>query len=318
MNLNNRIVIFSHDAGGANLTMSLAYFLYKENFKVLCFPKGPALKIFNFHIPLLISKENYEPQKNDVIITGTSGIHSDYEMENIKKYKNLVSKVICLLDSNLNLGRRFSLKNELLKEEFYPDEIWYEEKISSKDLPTLSKKIVIKENLYMKYLEKEFYPKLLETKNEDILKYKNNYLLVLTEYLFDLYGNEFGFDEFDFLENIFSVVKNLNKNIPIFLKFHPAEDSKKYDKLIKKYNDLNIYNNDYFIHEVLFNAKVVFGINSSVFKEALLLKKPVYSIQVSATKNLPLTNKVEEVTSKNKLKKILIENFGDKSNENII
>ena len=312
MNLNNRILVFSYDAGGANLAMAYAYYKNKEGYEVKCFPKGPALKIFENHIPSLISKEMIDLKKSDIIVTGTSGMHSDYEMEIIKKFKNRVYRTITLLDASGNLKMRFSIDGIALNKEFLPDEIYYEENFDFLEHPLLKLRVIKKENLYLKYLKEVFYKSKVATTNKDILKYKKNYLLVLTEYISDLYGDKFGFNEFDFLKDILTTIDNLSLNIVVFIKSHPAEDLNKYDAIISKYKNIKIYKANYNIQEVLFNSKIVFGLNSSVFKEALVLEKPIYSVQIGAKKNLDTIKEVEVVTSSSELKNILNKYYKDK------
>lgn len=312
MNLNNRILVFSYDAGGANLAMAYAYYKNEEGYEVKCFPKGPALKIFENHIPSLICNESINFKSSDIIVTGTSGMHSDYEMEVIKKSKNSVLKTITFLDASGNLKMRFSIDGLLLSEELLPDEIYYEKEFDFLEYPLLKNRVTKKENLYLKYLKEVFYKNKLITTNKDILKYKMNYLLVLTEYISDLYGDKFGFNEYDFLENILRTIDNLKSNIIVFIKLHPAEDSNKYDLIISKYKNIKIYKKNYNIQEVLFNSKIVFGLNSSVFKEALVLEKPIFSVQIGAKKNLDTIKEVEVINSSSELKNILNEYYKDK------
>lgn len=308
MSLNNRILAFAYDAGGANLVMAYAYYMYKKGHNIKCYPKGPAVKIFENHIPFLISNEKVVFQKEDSVIIGTSGIHSDYEMNILLKAKKEELEVKCFLDSTSNLKLRFSLDNKFIEEKYLPDEIICENRSGFDSFPQIKKRVIYQENIYLKYLKNIFYPQILQTKNIDILKYQGEYLLILTEYLFELYGNRFGFTEYDVLENILSSIKKLSLDIPIFLKLHPAEKNDKYDELLNQYK-LKVFKNDYNIQEVLYNSKIVFGLNSSVFKEALLLEKPVYSIQIDAIEDLGDMPNIEIISSKTQLEKVLQINF---------
>lgn len=312
MNLNNRILVFSYDAGGANLAMAYAYYKNQEGYEVKCFPKGPAFRIFENHIPSLISTEPFQFKSSDIVVTGTSGIHSDYEMQIIKQSKKNVFKTISLLDASGNLKMRFSINGKVLNEEFLPNEIYYENDFDFLEYPLLKRRVVRKENLYLKYLKEVFYKNKLITKNRDILEHKMNYLLVLTEYISDLYGDKFGFNEYDFLEDILKTIDILSLNIVVFVKLHPAEDFNKYDSIIKSYKNLKIYKENYNIQEVLFNSKIVFGLNSSVFKEALVLEKPIFSVQIGAKKNLDTIKEVEVINSSFELENILKKYYKDK------
>ncbi len=292
--------------------MAYAYYKNKEGYEVKCFPKGPALKIFENHVPSLICEEKIDFKQNDFVITGTSGMHSDYEMEVIRESKNIVCKTISLLDATGNLKMRFSINGKLLNEEFLPDEIFYENKFDFLEYPLLKNRIIEKENLYLKYLKEVFYKTKMLTKNKDILEHKMNYLLILTEYISDLYGDKFGFNEYNFLEDILKTISILDSSIVVFIKLHPVEKSNKYDQIISKYKNIKIYKDDYNIQEVLFNSKIVLGLNSSVFKEALVLEKPIYSVQIGAKKNLDTIKEVEVINSSDELKNILNDYYKDK------
>ncbi|RXJ86230.1 hypothetical protein [Arcobacter sp. CECT 8985] len=301
MSLDKKIKLFSYDAGGANLVMAYAYFMHKKGFNILCYPKGPALKTFQKHIPYLICKEKLVLENSDIIVIGTSGIHSDYEIEILIEAKKKGLEVRCFLDSVLNLDKRFFIKNQPLDSNYLPDIIYCEdiEKIENDDI---KKKAIFKKDLYLKYIKEVFYPQLI-TKDELILKNRGKYILFLSEYIKELYGNKFGFDEYDVLKFILSSMQEENFLIPFFIKLHPAEEKSKFDDIIKEYKDLNIVIQEFDINEVLYNCKCVFGINSSVFKESTLLNIDTYSIQLS--KNIDVIEGVEVISTKDRLKKLL-------------
>ncbi|MFK2823616.1 hypothetical protein [Arcobacter sp. YIC-80] len=301
MNLNKKIKVFSYDAGGANLVMAYAYFMYKKGYKVECYPQGPAINIFNKHIPFLVNKSKAILQNNDKIIISTSGIHSDYEIEKLIEAKKKGLEVFCFLDSVLNLEKRFCLNNVFLEESFLPDVIYSqtpEEIIDNR----IRKRVEFKEDLYIKYIKEVFYPQL-KTKDELILENKGKYFLFLSEYILELYGDKFGFNEYDSLKLFLDSMEEEKNTTKIFIKLHPAENKNKFDDIINNYKNLNIYLKEFDLHEVLYNCKVVFGINSSVFKESLLLGKPTVSIQVKA--NIKIPKNIKLIDSKNKLKQLL-------------
>ena len=305
MSLKHRILVFAHDAGGANLAMAYAYYKYNEEYEVKCYPIGPAIKIFKSHIPNLICNDQINFNESDIVVTGTSGIHSDYEMEILKKAKTKVFKTITLLDNTDELELRFSINNKALEEKYLPDEVWYENNdYSFGNGLFLKNKIVYHENLYLKYLKNVFYKNILKEENKDIKSFKGRYLLILTEYISELFGDKYGFDEYDFLKYILDEISSLNLDIPIFLKLHPAEKPNKFDSILNSYN-IKIYQDDYNIQEVVYFSKVIFGLNSSVFKESTLINKPTYSVQIGAKSYLDTIDEVEVIKTKKALQEVL-------------
>jgi hypothetical protein len=305
--LTNRLLIFAHDSGSANVTMAYAYLNQNKYTQILAFPKGPAINIYKQHISDYICEEPIHFVETDTVITGTSGIHSNYELEIITKAKqSKVHKVITILDNTANFELRFSTYNELIKKSYLPDEIWISDKKFKSKIPYINEKIIYKKNIYDKYIKKLFKKNSPILKDENIIKYKGTYLLVLTEYLSELYGNKFGFSEFDFLIHVFESINKINQVIPIFLKLHPAEEATKYDELLKNYSNLTILKCNSNIQELVYYSKVVFGINSSVFKEAKIFKKPAYSLLIGTKKNInSILKKDQTIRNKKKLDKIL-------------
>ncbi|RYA24606.1 hypothetical protein CRU96_01755 [Malaciobacter halophilus] len=304
MNSNSEIKVFSYDAGGANLTMAYAYYMHEKGYIVKCYPKGPALKIFKRHISFLIDENENIFKKDDIVIIGTSGIHSDYEIEKLIEAKKLGLKVKCFLDSILNLNIRFSINNKFIDRKYLPDIIYYDNKVELIN-EDIKQRIQFHENLYLKYIKEVFYAKKLKTSNNLILENRGKYALFLSEYIYELYGDKFGFTEYDSIINLLDAISSVDLDIILFIKFHPAEDMKKFDKILKKYSFVKIYKGGFDIHEVLYNSKIVFGIDSSVFKESLLLNKQTYSLQIDAKERINVIENVDILETKAQLETIL-------------
>lgn len=306
----NTLLAFAYDAASANMVVSYIG-LYKNNYSKIkaYFGSAVAKKIYLQHIQEYICEdEDFSFTKDCTVITGTSGINSSYEMNILEKAKlSNVKKIIVIVDNISNFEMRFLLDNQILDEKFAPDEIWVFDKTFKSNIKYLNEKLVYKENIYEIYLNKIFKnqkPKLI---NEFIKKYKFQYLVVLSEYLYELYGLNFGFTEYEMVENIFDSIEKLNLNIPIFLKLHPRENKNKYNILLRKYNNLNIICEDSDIYELIFYSKVVFGINSSVFMECNLFEKPTFSVQIGSKKEMKVKflEENQKIISKEKLEIIL-------------
>jgi len=307
MNSKNRFLIFSFDAGGANETMAYGYFLHKQGHKVLCYPKGPAINIFNQHIPFLVEEKDPQLQKEDIIITGTSGIHSNYELEITKQAKELNLKVITLLDSSDELLIRFSIDGiKIIDKNYLPDQIVHQEEGLHTDIEVLNSKLIYHKSFYLEYLKSFYYESKVHLNNSTIKKYENRYILLVTEYIEELFGNRYGFNEFDVCKHLFNAISKVDKNIPVLLKTHPAEKLKKYDSLIRQYPDLHIHRENFIIQEAVKYSRCVMGINSSVFKESTLISKPTYSIQINRTQEIvSILPKEDILISFEELEKVL-------------
>ncbi|MCD4757564.1 MAG: hypothetical protein K8R39_04795 [Arcobacteraceae bacterium] len=284
MSLKNRLLIFANDAASASVTLAYAY-LYKNQYReVLAFPKDVIAKnIYKEYIPSCICEQNITFEDTDTIITGTSGIDPSYEMNaivNAKKHN--VAKVIVIVDNTIHFDMRFLYKDTIIPEQYIPDEIWIFQKNFISNIEYLNKKFIYTDDIYTKFLNTIFNKKKPQIVHPFIKKNKNNYLVILTEYIYDFYRLKYGFNEYDMLEHILEEIDNSMLNIPIFLKLHPKEHSNKFNILLRKYSHIDIINDSCNIQELIYYSKVVFGINSSVFKECKSFQKATYSIQIDS------------------------------------
>lgn len=288
-----KTLFFAYDAGSANVTMAHAYKLHNQGLHVEVYPKGPAVEIYKKNIPDLIQK-NPILSKQDTVIVGTSGIHSDYEMQILKEAKRVgVSKTIVILDSIDKMETRFTLENSPLDKDLYPDEIWTSKTPLGIKIPNSKIKKIY--DPYMEFIHSNLYKSPPKVNNLLIKRFKGEYLVILSEYVQELFGNRFGFNEND---SINYILDTIDSKTPILLKTHPAEPKNKYDELIKNSSlNLHSYNGD--VHELIYYAKIVLGINSSVFHESLFLNKPTYSIQIGSIEKmddiLPTSNIIYDI-----------------------
>lgn len=313
MSSKNRLLLFANDPASANVTSAYAY-LFKDSYdEILAFAfDDVAKKIYLEYIPEFISEENTNFQTSDTVVTGTSGINPSYEMNAIVNAKKVnVSKTITIVDNTVHFNSRFLLNNNILPKEYLPDEIWLFEKNYICSIDYFNEKIVYKEDIYDLFLKHFLQENPPIIKNSFVQKFQNNYLVILTEYVYDFYGLEFGFTEYEMLECILEEINKLNINIPIFLKLHPKEHTNKFNILLRKYSHLNIYQGNCNIQELIYYSKIVFGINSTVFKECLLFHKPTFSIQIDAkkTNKSPLIEEKRTILHKEKLELILKQYF---------
>ena len=313
MNLSkNRLLIFANDAASANVTMAYAY-LHKDSFdEIIAFPLGVADIIYKNFIKEYISYDTPLFLRSDIVVTGTSGLNSNYEMSIMKKAKeNNVQHTITIVDNTQNFNMRFQLDNETIQSKFLAEEIWVFQQDFKTNIDNIQEKIVYKKDIYIKFLESYYAQNIPIAKDKLIQKYQHGYLVILTEYIYEFYGLKFGFTEYEMLEYILDAIDKLDLNIPIFLKLHPKEHPNKFNILLRKYSHLNILKDTWNIQELIFDSKVVFGINSSVFKECHFFNKPTFSIQIDAKKihHVKQLDVESLITKKNSLSKILQKYF---------
>jgi hypothetical protein len=283
--MKTRLLIFANDPAGANVTMAYAK-LHKAKYStILAFCTNTSISIYQEHIQEYISDiNNLKFTSSDTIITGTSGINSYYELDIIKNAKNNnVKKTIMIVDNTSNFLMRFTINNNIIEEKYLCDEIWLFKEYNSK-INYLNRRLKIKENFYTKYIRKLYNQNPPNITNNFIVKNKKRYITILSEYVYELYGLEYGFTEYEVVENILNSIHIYNHNIPIYLKLHPKEHKNKYNILLRKYSNLNICTYYTNIQEIIYYSKAIFGINSSVFIESIILNIPTYSIQIDSTK----------------------------------
>lgn len=305
-----RLLVCCHDAQSANVTIAYLFF-YKSNFsEISIYAKGPALEIYlkSPYSEYLRNIDTISFTKKDTLLCGTSGINSSFEMGFIiNARKNLISKIIVLIDDTKNFLLRFKYNNEVLKEEFSPDEIWVNSKDFVCEIEYLNKKLKYKENLYENYLIKQLEINKPKKSHPFIEKYSNKYIVILTEYLYDFYHLKFGFTEYEMVEHILKNIDIINQKIPIFIKLHPAEHKNKFNILLRKYSHLNIVCEECNTRDLIYFSTLVLGINSSVFLECKLYKILTYSVQIGSNKtmNTKILKPSEIIYTESKLQNIL-------------
>jgi hypothetical protein len=300
MNFNNtkkekqKLIVFAYDANSANITIAYIYFYGSLYNSIDIYCDGPAKIIFEAnHLSLIKNISTLHFLKTDTVVSGTSGLNSSYEMSMIKSAKIAgVKKTITLVDNIANFEKRFNLNGTLINEKYLADEIWLDTTIKSFQsiFPQINSRIIIKENFYDSYL-KVYFEKFPPQPSHTFIKtHRGQYLLILTEYIYELYRLKFGFTEYEMVENILQAIDTSGIQIPIFLKLHPYESKNKFNILLRKYSHLQVLQDDCNPHDLIFFAKVVFGIHSSLFKECVIFKKTTFSIQINSNQTIAIEN----------------------------
>ncbi len=222
-----KIIVFSHDAGGAQLLSS--YLLSKNIYTVYGICKGPATKIFK-EKKIKIKKISFKKSLKigDYFFTTTSW-KSNIEKTAMKYLFKEGKKFITLIDHWVHFKKRFDFR-------YLPEEIWSFDLMSYNICKKTFKniKIKLKQNFFHEYAIKKI------AKFKKNKQYKLN-CLYLTEPISDLYNKlynkKINISEIDALNFFLNKCDN-KKNITI--RVHPNDSIKKYNYVLEKYKHLNI------------------------------------------------------------------------------
>ena len=269
------IKIFAHDAASANVSLAYVLLNYSNEYNIYAYPKGPAVNIFKkeiSHLSTIYENIDFNFDSEDIVITGLSNIHSNYEIETIKLARAQgVKVIISILDMVVGIDERFDIGNDNIKD-YLPHKILLptrDRDISSYE--EINDILEYCENPYWEYVSKKYYQSAPDITNKIILKYKYKYVVYFTEYIKDKFGNSLGYDEYSLMEDFIDIFKE--SNIPIFIKLHPSENADKYNKYLLDNNNIIVIKDSIDTQELLYYSKFVFGNMSSVFYEALMLEK---------------------------------------------
>lgn len=274
--LNEKIALFSHDAGGAEVLSNWA----KNNINKDCLiiAQGPAFDIFSKNgLAGFFSKKTIKEiiSISDLIICSTSW-DSDVEKDALREARYQGKKCISILDHWVNYKERFEDKNGKL---FLPDEIWvcdvHAEKIAKSFFNECNIKLI--KNPYLDNLQDEI--KKIKLHSE----IRNEVLYVcepISEHAYKEFGdvNYFGYTEKDALIYFLDNFKNIfDQKSQIKIRPHPSEKTEKYS-WVKKYSNLNItVNNQLSLLEDICASNVVVGCESMAMVVALTASKKVIS-----------------------------------------
>ena len=255
-----KIIVFSHDAGGAQI---LSSYLYLKNIKkVFGICEGPAKKIFK-EKKIIVKKKSYRNLINSKAkFYTTTSWNSNIEKTAIKSLLLKKQKFVTFIDHWENYKKRF-LKN------YIPNNIWSFDTKSYKKFKLIFKKknIFLKKNFFHSYALK----KILNYKKPK--NYKLNYLY-LTEPLSELnkkfYKKKLSYPELKSLEFFLKKIEIKNKNIKITIRVHPNDKISKYMNFQKKFKNLNIrFDNQTSIYKQLAQNFNIVSFKSSIMLLAL-------------------------------------------------
>jgi len=319
-----KILVVSHDAGGANILCSLIK-KYHDNFEWITCTLGPARDIFSK------KESNLQPQRvhlrnNDIdgvlksvrpdyLLTGTSWA-SNFELNFIKHAKNQGIKTASFLDHWCNYRERFGYhgnwKKNLPDIVFVGDKWAYEIALKNGFSCGILRKV---ENPYFEEITKD--ANLLKKKNKKNEKNHRIKILYLSQPVsrhalkyFNV-PDYWGYTEFEVLEDLLKVMNLQEKEFSLELKIrlHPAEKINKYSSLLNKKRYIGIRKlisvsnpmNNLLIKDCVW-ADVVVGSDSMALVVALIIGKYAISYVPDMKKTCYLPQKeIKNIHSINEL-----------------
>ena len=259
MGINSKIVLFSHDPGGAQILSSYFRYFKKKNNIFLCSTSKTAKFFKEKNIKFKKISFKNAIKFGDIFYTSTSW-KNNLEIRAIKTLKNDKRKVITFIDGWTNYKPRFLYK----KKYFFPNEIWTFDSnaydLCKKKLPTHVK--IKKKQIYFLKYAKEKISNYTKKKNFEVsCAY---FTEPLTATYLKFYKKKPKYSELEalhfFLKNIhkLKVVKKVN------IKVHPNDKTVNYLKIISKFKHLDIKITNDSIYKILANNYFLASCSSSV------------------------------------------------------
>lgn len=325
--MDKKILLLSHDPGGANTIIPLVEPLKKRGYQVLLYGKNLALKKYSEFglrgVDISQDLKISSPQnlrkfllKNppDFIITGTSA-EDMTERYLWQASSKLGIPSFAVLDGWMNYGIRFSkygigqvnLFNKHKKTIYLPTKICVMDNLAKKETVKDGldrKKILVTGQPYFQLLLKQ------KTNNDrNCLRKKlkispSDFLIVyVSEPISKSYretensNHYWGYTEktiFKYLlQELDKIAKDKkNPKITFLIKLHPREDINSYDTLVKKLKSqpkfkIQIIKKPISNWNLILSANLICGMSSMLLTEALLLGKPILSVQIGLKRENP-------------------------------
>ncbi|NJD03362.1 MAG: hypothetical protein FIA99_12395 [Ruminiclostridium sp.] len=330
-----KILLFSRDPGGANTVIPLVEPLKEKGYEVLVFGKDAALKkyqaagikaidIMDHLNGISLVEVGYflDGIAPDFIITGTSA--DDF----VEKYiwdrackKGI--KTFAILDQWVNYGVRFSpytsaeldRYNQDKRHEYQPFKILVMDEYAKDEMLKEgfeTDRLVVTGQPHFDYI-KAMAQSLSEKERFDLrsrLNIKNSQKTVLfaSEPITECYGdinsrNYWGYTEIGIFLELADACKNIQANegvdIKLILRPHPKEKPDKIEDMIKSIEgELDIaveYKEESLMLASI--SDVVTGLSSMLLIEAMIIGKPILSIQIGLSKTDPFVFSRKGITS---------------------
>ncbi len=294
--MNKKILLFSHDPGGANILIPLVKPLKAKRYQVRLFGLGPALKkysefglkgknILNFidNIKIPKIKSFLKKENPKLILTGTSA--KDKTENHIwKAAADLRIPSFAILYQWLNYKKRFPN---------LPTKIFVMDKFAKEEIIKEGfdkNKIIITGQPFFEILLKKKNQKFRLNKLRSSLNLSSKDFLITyaSEPISQDYPKSYwGYTEQSILREIYETIKKITplstKKISLVIKLHPRETLNNYKKIINylKKNSINIIvDKDHRPLDLILASNLICGMSSMFLIEAVILGKPIISVQI--------------------------------------
>jgi len=355
------VLLFSCDPGGSNTIIPLINPLKQKGYKVRLFGRDTAIERYKFfnlkgldisdfftetnlkNVELFLKKE-----KPDFVITGTSA--EDLTEKFLwKAAEKLKIPSFAILDHWSNYGIRFSpyrvsqlgqynhnkshpyLPNKILVMDDYAKNKMIREGFDQS-------RLIVTGQPYFELLDqlKNKPSKIKNIRKNLNISYSDFVIVYASEPTFKSYSGEyFGYSGKEILMDLHSSLKKItyfyNKKITLIIKLHPREKRDKYLNIINnlKKDAVNmdiIVDRDSDPWDLILESDLVCGMTSMFLIEAVLLNKPIMSIQIGLKKKEPfilvkkgiIKSILDKKTLFNELKTVIVKHKLPQYNFNVI
>lgn len=317
--MNNNVMLFSRDPGGADTIIPLVTPMIKSGYKVKLFGKDYALKKYSDSglsgkeigsasesTDLAYLSRIIDSEAPDILITGTS-VDDMTEKYLWKAAEKSAVRSVAILDNWVNYGIRFSkygLGESALylsdrSHDFLPDRIFVMDETArdamiSDGIP--SEKVIVTGQPHFEWLRDR--TAVLTDSAVNIKKDAGNgcssVVTFVSEPFSQVYGSQekasavIGFNEYDIARqtalSLEKAAKKADVRIALIIKLHPKEDLHKYELLEKEFTRSQsikiIVDGSSTSIDLIAASDAVVGMVSMALVEAAVLGKPVLSVRI--------------------------------------
>lgn len=275
MSEQHRLVIVSHDAGGAEI---LSSYVRRNKLNPLYVLEGPSRKIFERKVGVIQTLPLEQALLQASSILCSTSWQSDLEFNAIKLAKKLGKPSVAFLDHWVNYPERFTRKGETC----LPNEIWVGDTIAKKMAERVFpyQSVCLKENPYfldvLDEIELIDHPRRNISDGISILYVCEP----LREHAKLRYGNEryWGYVEEDALRYFLSNISIFGRTVKcVQIRPHPSEERDKYNWAKKEYSLPIVVSRDDTLLTKVMMSDVVVGCESMAMVIGLLAGKRVVS-----------------------------------------
>jgi len=334
-NKKNKIVAFAREAGGASAIAPVCNAIIKEGWVLLLLGKDYGLDIFkknglpcidfpSFNMETLraLILNSFGEMPDLIFTSATSLPHLDMTEKYLWKWgKENGIKTIGVLDQWQNYALRFSGPTPNDRLAYIPDYIFVMDELAKREMISEGipeDKIIITGQPAFEEAMKMYNLLLKDVSGiKERFKIKNFFIITfVSEALKKDFGNTLGYEEITtlgFLGDVLDKLCNKHKgiNIHLIVKLHPENKKEEFGWIFSRWSSFSksIIKKELTPHETIMVSDVIVGMTSVMLIEAIVMDKPVVSLQLNSLKESQLAatkaGAIPFITNKNKGKEII-------------